>query len=147
MKQITKILLSLTILLFASCGQGQIKTPTDAMDKFERLKKKEKFVEDLKIFYPGVGDEKLKPILTSKINLAIEDFKKVAQSNNPTDEDYQNAIKKGLERFSEIYLDIDTENRERICTYFEELMDIVGLESSNGLLNDFLYNFDLTSKQ
>ena len=147
MKQITKILLSLTILLFASCGQGQIKTPTNAMDKFEKLKNKEKFVEDLKIFYSGVGDEKLKPILTSKINLAIEDFKKVAQSNNLTDEDYQNAIKKGLERFSEIYLDIDTENRERICTYFEELMDIVGLESSNGLLNDFLYNFDLISKQ
>lgn len=117
------------------------------MDKFEKLKNKEKFVEDLKIFYSGVGDEKLKPILTSKINLAIEDFKKVAQSNNLTDEDYQNAIKKGLERFSEIYLDIDTENRERICTYFEELMDIVGLESSNGLLNDFMYDFDPTPKQ
>lgn len=147
MKQIAKILLSLTILLFASCGQGQIKTPNNAMDKFEKLKNKEKFVEDLKLFYPGIGDEKLKPILTSKINLAIEDFKKIAQSNNPTDEDYQNAIKKGLERFSEIYLDIDTENRERICAYFEELMDIVGLESSNGLLNDFMYDFDPTPKQ
>jgi hypothetical protein len=146
-KQITKILLSLTILLFASCGQGQIKTPTNAMDKFEKLKNKEKFVEDSTLFYHGVGDEKLKPILTNKIDLAIEDFKKVSQSNNPTDSDYQNAIKKGLERFSEIYLDIDTENRERICAYFEELMDIVGLESSDGLLNNFMYDFDPTPKQ
>lgn len=147
MKPITKILLSLTILLFASCGQGQIKTPIDAMDKFEKLKSKEKFVEDSKLFYPGIGDEKLKPILTSKIDLAIEDFQKVSQLNNPTDKDYQNAIKKGLERFSEIYLDIDTENRERISSYFEELMDIVGLESSNGLLNDFMYDFDPTPSQ
>lgn len=147
MKQITKILLSLTILLFASCGQGQIKTATNAMDKFEKLKNKEKFVEDFKLFYPGVGDEKLKPILTNKIDLAIEDFKKVSQSNNPTDIDYQNSIKRGLDRFSEIYLEIDTENRERICAYFEELMDIVGLESSNGLLNNFMYDFDPTPKQ
>jgi hypothetical protein len=147
MKQLTKILLSLTILFFASCGQGQIKTPAYALDKFEKLKNKEKFVEDSKLFYPGIGDEKLKPILTSKIDLAIEDFQKVSQLNNPTDKDYQNAIKKALERFSEIYLNIDTENRERICYYFEELMDIVGLESSNGLLNDFMYDFDRTPKQ
>jgi len=127
--------------------QGQIKTPIDAMDKFEKLKSKEKFVEDSKLFYPGIGDEKLKPILTSKIDLAIEDFQKVSQLNNPTDKDYQNAIKKGLERFSEIYLDIDTENRERICAYFEELMDIIGLESSDGLLNDFMYDFDPAPNQ
>ena len=50
----------------------------------------------------------------------------------------------GLERFSDIYLELDTEDRERICTYFEELMDIVGLESSGGYLNDFMYGFDPT---
>jgi hypothetical protein len=76
--------------------------------------------------------------------LASDDFKKIAESNHPTNQDYQNAIKKGLQRFSQIYLEIDTENRERICSYFEELMDIVGLESSNGQLNDFMYDFDPT---
>ncbi|NOU62328.1 DUF4844 domain-containing protein, partial [Marinifilum caeruleilacunae] len=34
------------------------------------------------------------------------------------------------------------EDRERICCYFEELMDIVGLESSDGQLNDFMYGFN-----
>lgn len=33
----------------------------------------------------------------------------------------------------------DTEDRERCCDYLVELMDIVGLESSDGLLNRFMY--------
>lgn len=127
---------------FLACGQGKMKTPINAMNQFQNFKNKEKFLPDNTIFYPGIGDEKLKPILTEKINLATDDFIKVAESNNPIDKDYQNAIKIGLNRFSEIYLKLDTENRERICTYFEELMDIIGLESSNGQLNNFMYDFD-----
>lgn len=146
MKEITKIFLGFTILLFTACGQGQIKIPNGAMEKFEKFKIKEKFIEDDKLHYPGIGDEKLKPILTKKINLAANDFEKVAQAKDATDKDYQNAIRKGLKRFSDIYLDIDTENRERICSYFEELMDIVGLESSEGQLNNFMYGFDPTEK-
>jgi tRNA-dihydrouridine synthase len=145
-KKIQKIFSVFTILLFTACGQGQIKTPNDAMDKFEIFKNKEKFVKDEKLHYPGIGNEKLKPILTEKINLVAEYFEKVTQLNNATDKDYQDAIKKGLQSFSEIYLDIDTENRERICSYFEELMDIVGLESSDGQLNNFMYGFDPTEK-
>ena len=144
MKQITKILLSLTILLFASCGQGQIKTPENAMSKFKEFKRKEKFVPDKQIFYPGIGDLTQKPILTEKINLVADDFEKVAKSGNATDKDYQNAIKIGLERFKGMY--IDSENQERICYYFEELMDIVELESSDGQLNNFRYGFDATEK-
>lgn len=125
-----------------SCEQTKMTTTIDAMPKFENFKNKEKFLPDNTIFYPGIGDEKLKPILTEKINLAADDFKKIAESNNPTVENYQNAIKNGLNRFSGIYLELDTENRERICAYFEELMDIVGLESSEGQLNDFMYDFD-----
>ncbi|MDR7370859.1 DUF4844 domain-containing protein [Flavobacterium aquidurense] len=141
-----KLSFLIVALVFSACGQSQIKTPINAINKFEQFKSKEKFVADNTIFYPGIGDKKLKPILTEKINLASDDFKKVAASNNATEEDYQNAIKKGLQRFSVIYLEIDTENRERICTYFEELMDIVGLESSNGQLNDFMYDFDYEEK-
>lgn len=146
MKKTIIIFLGLTLFLFAACGQVQIKTPKKAMEKFEKFKAKEKFVEDVKLLYPGIGDEKMKPILTERINLAAEDFEKVAQSGNASEEDYQNAIKKGLNRFSEIYLDIDTENRERVCGYFEELMDIVELESSDGQLNNFMYGFDPTEK-
>ncbi|WKW46166.1 DUF4844 domain-containing protein [Myroides sp. JBRI-B21084] len=145
MKKTISIFLVLLFFMFTACGQKQIKTPNKAMEKFEKFKAKEKFVEDMKILYPGIGDEKLKPILTEKINLAAEDFEKIAQNGNATDEDYQNAIGKGLDRFKSIYLEIDTEDRERVCAYFEELMDIVGLESSDGQLNNFMYGFDPTN--
>jgi hypothetical protein len=141
-KQITKIVIGLTVLFFTACGQGQLKTPENAMPKFEAFKSKEKFLQDDKLFYPGIGDPKLKSILTEKINLVAEDFEKLAEKGSLTDKEYQNAIKNGLMRFSDIYLQLDTEDRERVCSYVEELMDIVGLESSDGHLNNFMYGFD-----
>ena len=142
MKQIINIIIGLALLLFTACGQGQLKTPDNAMTKFEEFKNKEKFLQDDKLFYPGIGDPKLKPILTEKINLVADDFKKLADNGNSTDKDYQNAIKIGLERLADLYLQLDTEDRERVCSYFEELMDIVGLESSGGHLNNFMYGYD-----
>lgn len=128
--------------MLISCGQGKIETPKNAVNKFEEFEKKAKFVKDDKYYYPGIGNPKLLSTLTNRINKACEDFKVVSQSENPTDKTYQEKIKIGLERFSDLYLELDTEDRERICHYFEELMDIVGLESSDGLLNDFMYGFN-----
>ena len=116
------------------------------MTKFDEFKSKDKFLQDDKLFYPGIGDPNLKPVLTEKINLAADDFKNLADKGNSTDKEYQSAIKTGLERFNELYLQLDTEDRERVCSYFEELMDIVGLESSDGHLNNFMYGFDPTKK-
>jgi hypothetical protein len=136
----------MTLLLFTACGQGQMKTPENALTKFEEFKNKEKFLQDDKLLYPGISDEKLKPILTEKINLSADDFKELAEKGTSTDKEYQDAIKKGLDRFADIYLDLDTEDRERVCSYYEALMDIVGLESSDGHLNNFMYGFDPTKK-
>jgi hypothetical protein len=142
-KQRINIIFGLTLLLFTACGQGQIKTPENAMTKFDEFKSKEKFLQDDKLFYSGIGDPNLKPVLTEKINLAADDFKKLADKGNATDKEYQNAIKNGLERFTDLYLQLDTEYRERVCSYFEELMNIVGLESSGGHLNNFMYGFQI----
>jgi hypothetical protein len=145
-KQAINIIIGLTLLLFTACEQGQIKTPENAMTKFDEFKSKEKFQQDNKIFYPGIGDPSLKPVLIEKINLAANDFKKLADKGNATDEEYQNTIKIGLDRFADLYLQLDTEDRERVCHYFEELMDIVGLESSGGHLNNFMYGFQIEKK-
>lgn len=142
----TNLLIGLTILLLTACGQGKIKTPINAMDKFEKFKTKEKFIQDNSILYPGIADPTMRPTLSTKINLAADDFKTLAESGKATDKEYQEKIKVGLLRFSDVYENLDTEDRERICSYFEELMDIVGLESSNGQLNEFVYGFDPTQK-
>jgi len=146
LKLLFHIFIGLTIVLLTRCGQGQIKTPNNAMSKFEEFKRKEKFVQDTMFFYPGIADSLLRPTLTEKINQAADDFMELAERGNATDKDYQDKIEIGLQRFSDIYINLDTEDRERICNYFEQLMDIVGLKSSGGQLNDFMYSFDPTVK-
>lgn len=131
----------LSIILITACQKTHLKIDKTAIDKIEAFKKKEKFQADMKILYPGVGNERLKPILTEKINLTASDFEKIIKSGNTNEEEFQKAIEIGLNRFSNIYVELDTENRERICGYFEELMDIVHLKNSDGKLNDFMYNF------
>lgn len=129
-------------LTFTAYGQNatEMKTPENAKEKFAQFIAKKKFVEEN--YYPGIADEKMRPIFTEKINEVASDFRNVAESENPTDKKYQEKIRVGLSRFSDVYLELDTEDRERVCTYIEELMDIVGLESSNGQLNKFMYGFD-----
>ncbi|UZO82347.1 DUF4844 domain-containing protein [Aquimarina sp. ERC-38] len=129
-------------LTLAACGQKAIemKTPENANEKFTEFIAKKKFIAEN--YYPGIADEKMRPIFTKKINNAASDFKNVAESENPTNKKYQEQIKIGLSRFADVYMELDSEDRERICTYFEELMDIVELESSNGQLNKFMYGFD-----
>jgi hypothetical protein len=129
-------------LTLSACEQNatEMKTPENANEKFAEFIAKKKFVEEN--FYPGIADEKMRPIFTEKINQIASDFKTVAESEKPTDKNYQEKIGIGLSRFADIYLELDTEDRERVCTYIEELMDIVELESSNGQLNKFMYGFD-----
>ena len=129
-------------MTLSACGQKatEMKTPENANEKFAEFIIKKKFVEEN--FYPGIADEKMRPVFTEKINQIASDFKTVAESEKPTNKKYQEKIGIGLSRFAKIYLELDTEDRERVCTYIEELMDIVELESSNGQLNKFMYGFD-----
>lgn len=114
------------------------------MTKFEEFKRKKKFIAEQQFSYPGIRDKNQQVSFTQKINLAAEDFEKLAKKGNATERDYQNAIKSGLDRFAGIY--IDSEDQDRICYYFEELMDIIRLESSGGHLNNFRYNLDPKQK-
>jgi len=139
----TKYIKILILLLtLSACGQNatEMKTPENTNEKFAEFIAKKKFVEEK--YYPGIADEKIRTVFTEKINQVATDFKTVAESKNPTDKKYQGKIEIGLSRFAEVYMELDTEDRERVCTYFEELMDIVELESSNGQLNKFMYGFD-----
>ncbi|WP_299782846.1 DUF4844 domain-containing protein [uncultured Formosa sp.] len=146
MTKYIKILI--TFLTLSACGQNvtQMKTPKNAIKKFDEFISEKKFVEQpYPNFYPGLSNEKLQPILTEKINNVARDFKQIAETENPTDEKYQEAIKIGLLRFPEIELGYDSEDREKILLYFQEIMDIIELKSSNGQLNNFYYGFDPNS--
>ena len=120
-----------------SCAQKQMKIPTDAVKKLEAFKAKDKFYPDDSVYYPGLMDSTTKPLFVSLMNAAADDFKKVVESGTATEASYHNAIDNAIKRFEPYF--IDTEDRERIGRYFEELMDIVGLQSSGGRINRFVY--------
>jgi hypothetical protein len=41
----------------------------------------------------------------------------------------------------------DSEERDRACTYIEQIMDILDIESSDGLLSTWRYGFDPSNLQ
>lgn len=142
-----RILLILYFLLFNlsffSCAQ-EIRVEDNSQKMFTEFIQKEKFNQDKSIIYPGLKDKSLKPILTKEINRLAETFKFIQSSDNTSDKFYQKAIEISLKSIDNYNL--DTEDRTRIANYIEELMDIVALESSNGLLNNYVYGFDPTKK-
>lgn len=77
--------------------------------------------------------------MSDLLNDSVDKFVKGVE-NGYNDIQYQNLIKESLEKF-DIY-NLDTEDREYICGYFEKIMDAIELESSGGVLNRWLYGFE-----
>jgi hypothetical protein len=142
MKNKVFLTIGIVLILFAGCGQNKKVESTSSVEKLLQFKTKEKFVKESGIYYSGVDDPIMRSTLSEKINLAADDFMSLAQKQDVSEKDYQDKIEIGLERFAHLYIQLDTEERERICQYFEELMDIVGVESSGGHLNNFMYGFN-----
>ena len=111
---------------------------------FTEFISKEKFNKDEVLLYPGLKDNSLKYSLTNEINRIAETFKLIQTSKKNAEKFYQIAIEIGIKSISNY--DLDTEDRTRVANYIEELMDIVELESSNGILNNYVYGFDPTKK-
>ncbi|AZA89071.1 DUF4844 domain-containing protein (plasmid) [Chryseobacterium shandongense] len=107
-------------------------------EQLERLKNAITFESE--DFYPGLANEQDKKILKNLFNNIIDEFIAGAESNF-NNKDYVNLISKSVIRFDTYNL--DTEDREYICTCFEKIMDAVDLKSSEGVLNEWMYGFNL----
>jgi len=114
-----------------------MKTPKSALQDLENFKEQQKFDEDFMLDYPGISDEVFRPELTELINLSADDFIEIASKTESTAKEYQEKIKEGLQRFSTVYRDLKTADINRICNYYEELMNIVNLNSSAGYISKF----------
>ena len=119
-----------------------MKSKEESLSNLRQLRMDEKFSEDMSIFYPGVADEADKERLSGLVNQGIDEFINVVHSGGD-EEAYREAMRKGLSYFDESDLYIDTEDRERVCLYFQQMMEAVGMESSGGILNTWLYGFDV----
>lgn len=99
------------------------------------LRSEKKFLaED---FYPGAPTEALRAEAEAQID-ALLDRLLAGLGADSRKSKVMDEFKVAMAAFAQT----DTEERERFCGYLEQIMDTVGIESSDGLLNSWLYGFD-----
>lgn len=115
-----------------------LKPPADATKRLGDLLARPKFVSD-GLLYSGVADPSARRAAEMIVNAAIAEVRELlrAPTNNTA---VLTVFKSALERFALT----DTEDRECAAIYFEEIMECIDLESSEGLLNEFVYGFDIS---
>lgn len=119
-----------------------MKLKSKAIEELQQLRSAKKFDADQTMTYPGLENEIIREKITDLVNRAIDRFISVARSKGD-EKDFQQVIRQGLSYFETLDYSLDTEDRERVCRYFEEMMNAIGLESSDGILNRWMYGFDV----
>ena len=91
--------------------------------------------------YMGVLDVALKKKLSNDFSLIIMDFKNLVISG-ASNEELLKLLQLSINKFDRESL--ETEDAENLAAQFEKIMDCIGLESSEGALNNWMYGFDVT---
>lgn len=128
----------------------RISTNKETITKLENLKSVYKFGPEkggsfkFPHGYVGILPKSVRPLANQRLNESIEGIINLIQKNpNPTKEQILIEFSIGLYMLYNIA--VDTEDRERVCIYYTDIMDIIGLDSSNELLNNWLYNYSLNT--
>jgi hypothetical protein len=135
-----RVLLLLLVFSCLAAGAHETRVPKTmpAQSRAQALKEflaKKKFLPER--LYPGAPTEQVRSRFENLVNTLATNLLPIADSQDPK--------AKLMEAFKAAYPAFeyaDTEERERAIGYFEELMDILGVESSDGLLNKLMYGFD-----
>jgi hypothetical protein len=138
MKSIFILLLILTAGAACKPAEKPMKVNKNAKQKLNAFILKSKLEGEPNTIFNRLSKPELQPKLNNLLNQVAKDFL-ITVDNLPTEKKFENNIGTGLARFNAFETDLDTEDKERICHYFEEIMDCVGLKNSNGQLNDWMY--------
>lgn len=111
--------------------------PQNAVPELERFAAEPKFLPDSSGFYTGIPSEADRRGAEAAINgLASRLSHGIVE--RPTKAFVLDEIAKTLPAFG----GLDSDDKDRALEYVEQVMDTVGLESSDGLLNRWRYGFD-----
>jgi Domain of unknown function (DUF4844) len=116
---------------------SRLSVNAETIAKLQALRDESKFHEDVARFYPGAIGEAKRGSLQAHLN-ALLDRLIAGLPSSPTKEYVLREFRSTLPLFE---LE-DSEDRDCFLAYLEQVMDIVGLESSDGLLNNWRYGFD-----
>ena len=102
----------------------------------ENFKIKGKFKKDPALYYPGAPSEQIRKKAEASLNKLVDKLILNIKSNP-----YKEYVLKEFKIMLQDFNDYDSEERDRICSYCEEIMDIFQIESSDGLLMEWRYGF------
>lgn len=104
------------------------------------LRHEPKFHENAASFYPGAPNEATRSRCELALNALIDGLIAGLQSH-PSKQYVLQQFRATLASFQ----NEDSEEKDRLLLYLEQIMDIAGVRSSDGLLNKWRYGFDSTS--
>ncbi|MBH8559557.1 DUF4844 domain-containing protein [Hymenobacter negativus] len=120
--------------LAANAQTGKIQVPAQAITQLEDLKELTK-AEVAKVGKATKAHAEVRPDLNRYLVISADDFLRVTKEQ-PTKEAYLKCLDNGLARVAP--LTETATDRQQVAEYFQELMEIVGLESSEGRLDSFV---------
>jgi hypothetical protein len=112
-----------------------IPVPAQAVSQLEDIKELTKSEVAATAKRKAKGHAETRPELNRYLVISADEFLRVATSK-PTKEAYLECIDRGLSRVGP--LTTDQQDRQQVAEYYQELMDIVGLDSSEGKLAEFV---------
>jgi len=116
-----------------------LSVPESAQGDLAALKALKKFNPDGGL-YNGISDPTKRHLAQAAINLTIDGISQGLNRHSNKAFILTN-LKRCIDFLEKLDL-TDSEDREQAAKYLEKIMDAVGLDSSDGLLNNFVYGFD-----
>ncbi len=113
-----------------------VEVTADAIERLRSLRAERKFTEDLPGLYPGAPDEKTRSRCETAINDLLDELLELGdgiETKSQVLDEFEQALFK-LRRE-------DTEEKERAGVYIDRIMDILDIESSDGLVERWRYGY------
>jgi hypothetical protein len=117
-----------------------IEVTESILESLRQMRSEPKFYPDPAQFYGGAPEESIRREAEGMLNDLLDRLLEGIEAN-PSKSYVLDEFRRTLGGFD----DYESEEQDRICLYLEDIMDILGIESSNGLLNTWRYGFDPTS--
>lgn len=93
----------------------------------------------------SLSEPYLNLIVEKELNRLATTFEFIASGKNAKNKYYHYAMIKFIQSLEVYEKDLSITDKTNIAQSVEKLMDFVGLQSSDGILNQFVYGFDPTS--
>ncbi|MFD2722106.1 DUF4844 domain-containing protein [Hymenobacter monticola] len=139
-----KLLLAALIFLAGNAyAQTSITIPSKAASKLEKLLKQ---TQDAVVVgkKAAILPVEARPMTNRMLAQSTSDFLALATRTNPTKEAFLQSLDAGLSRINPLMKTL--EDRQQTASFYQDLLDLVGIESSEGRLTAFV-EAEATAKQ